>query len=411
MPNSVYNPLSDEEEIIIKDKDGKIKILKGATLQDPSSAKTQDAPLQREPEHAKEALTPSFLDFQNMSQGVVSRLTIPMLDVAMKKRLASIVMTYLKGIRDMVETREILIRSSKTGGGALSSGDAEAVLKEAEKERKELLGKYQNAVDINSVAKDMLDSSQDATPMQNLAPYMVSQSSTRVEQLKKENKSISKQKTAAPKDASFQNKQASAKEDEAKKDILKMIQDLPEYTIVPKIQPKPAQEKAEPSKNISEEIKNILQEEKISKENIIIAPAPSPKSEQAVAGANMEAKTREMAQFAPRPKTKLMGPIDELHEMDIMEFRRLEGDPKKACGKLKEKIETLEKDSFGEMAQGILAWRQSPVSKLYLDMGRESIINKQSIEKIIEKRKAEARPYLTTQEFDAVMDFNEQIRF
>ena len=48
------NYLDINHKIKILDKDGKIKILKGATLQDPSSAKTQDAPLQREPEHAKE---------------------------------------------------------------------------------------------------------------------------------------------------------------------------------------------------------------------------------------------------------------------------------------------------------------------------------------------------------------------
>ncbi len=411
MPNSVYNPLSDEEEIIIKDKDGKIQVLKGSEIYRSSLAKTQDSPQVVEASNTKEAQTTSFLDFQNISQRVVSNLKISGASESIKKRLASIILTYIKGIRDIVETREILIRPVKIGGAALSSSDAEAVLEAAGKERKALLGKYQKVVDINYVAKDMLDSSQDSTPMENLAPYMVSQSSTRVEQLKKENKSISRQQAVAPKEASFQAQQASAKEDEAKKDILKMIQDLPEYTIVPKIQPKPAQEKVYPAGKISEEIKNILQEEKISKENIIKAPVFSPNPAQDVSGMSVGAKTQETVQFAPRAKTKLMGPIDELREMDITEFRRLEGDPKKACRKLKEKLETLEKDSFGEMAQGILAWRQSPISKIYLDMGKESIINKLSIERIIEKRKVEARPYLTAQEFDAVMDFNEQIRF
>jgi hypothetical protein len=108
---------------------------------------------------------------------------------------------------------------------------------------------------------------------------------------------------------------------------------------------------------------------------------------------------------------KLMGPIDELKDMDLINFRRLSQDPNISSKKIIEKIGFLEEDGFAQKLAGIKAWRHSPVNKLYLEMGQESINERKSIRSIIEERKHENKKYLSEIEFSAIMDLNKSIRY
>jgi hypothetical protein len=108
---------------------------------------------------------------------------------------------------------------------------------------------------------------------------------------------------------------------------------------------------------------------------------------------------------------KLMGPIDELREMDLVNFRRLSQDPATAADKIKEKLKILEDENYGQKLSGIKAWRQSPVNKLYLTIGQESMGHKKPVNIIIEEKKTANQDYLTDQEFTAIMDLNKSLRF
>jgi hypothetical protein len=108
---------------------------------------------------------------------------------------------------------------------------------------------------------------------------------------------------------------------------------------------------------------------------------------------------------------KLTGPIDELREMNLVNFRRLSRNPRDAVLKIKKKISFLEEESYTKRFEGIKAWRQSPVNKLYLEIGQESIINKKPVNVIINNRKQARKPYLSEAEFKAVMDLNKDLRF
>ena len=108
---------------------------------------------------------------------------------------------------------------------------------------------------------------------------------------------------------------------------------------------------------------------------------------------------------------KIMDSIDELRYMDLVNFRRLAIDPQKQTAKIKEKISLLEEEKYTKRAEAISAWRQSPVSRLYLAIGQKSISENKPIDVIIEEKKNQGEDYLTPEELKAIMDLNRELRF
>lgn len=112
-----------------------------------------------------------------------------------------------------------------------------------------------------------------------------------------------------------------------------------------------------------------------------------------------------------RPSPRIMSPIDELAYMDLVNFRRLDPSPAKRIAKIEEKIALLEKEGIDKKIEGIRVWRLNPVSKTYLAMGQESISSGKTIDAITAERKEQGLNYLTQDEFEAVMDLNNNLRF
>lgn len=108
---------------------------------------------------------------------------------------------------------------------------------------------------------------------------------------------------------------------------------------------------------------------------------------------------------------KLMGPIDELREMDLTNFRRLDNDPNTRINIIQGKLNFLEEENYARKLAGVKAWRQSPVYQIYLAMGQGSLQEKAAIGQIAEKWKQSGKDYLTIEEFNAVMELNKCLRF
>jgi hypothetical protein len=64
------------------------------------------------------------------------------------------------------------------------------------------------------------------------------------------------------------------------------------------------------------------------------------------------------------PKSVEMGPVEELAEITLLDFRRLSHQPKEAAARLGQKISNLKDESVLFYLNGLEAWRRSP---LYLD--------------------------------------------
>lgn len=108
---------------------------------------------------------------------------------------------------------------------------------------------------------------------------------------------------------------------------------------------------------------------------------------------------------------KLTGPLDELKEMTLVDFRRLSHEPSVSANKISEKITFLEEESYSQRLAGIKAWRQSPVNKLYLEIGQQSINEKIGVDQVINSRRNEGSEFLSNDEFAAIMDLNKELRF
>lgn len=137
-------------------------------------------------------------------------------------------------------------------------------------------------------------------------------------------------------------------------------------------------------------------------------PIPKPASIVRVVARTDESKPKiEDVKFEP----KLIGPIEEIGSMTPIEFRRLGGEPIQAIEKIIQKIDLLEEESFVEKTQAIKAWKNSPINRLYLELGDQSMEEKISIKDVIAKRQQNNQPYLSEEELDAIIELNHRLRY
>ncbi len=110
-------------------------------------------------------------------------------------------------------------------------------------------------------------------------------------------------------------------------------------------------------------------------------------------------------------KIRTTGPIDELKFMTLVDFRRISENPEERFSNISQKLKVLEDIDYGKKIEGIKAWRQSPVNKMYLSIFLKSSEEGVSVDKIIEKLKKSGQDYLTREEINALVEFNNSISF
>ena len=117
--------------------------------------------------------------------------------------------------------------------------------------------------------------------------------------------------------------------------------------------------------------------------------------------------------MAPRavPKHALSGPVQELQVLDLHNWRNLGDDADSRAERLMEKINMLEEESFTKKAQGIDAWRKSPVHQEYLELGAESMGQGKEVSTLITEYEQQGKETLSIEEFAAVSDLNKKLRF
>ncbi|MBI4457888.1 hypothetical protein HY633_02910 [Candidatus Uhrbacteria bacterium] len=144
-------------------------------------------------------------------------------------------------------------------------------------------------------------------------------------------------------------------------------------------------------------------------------PAPMPQLPRPAAPPPPAAISQPVAPSKPTmadvtPIHKLVGPVEELRQMTIKDFRRLSKDPKEATLKIKDKIDLMGEQSFDVKTQGIKAWQDSEPSRLYLDLLKRSLEGR-PVADLIADREAKSEPTLSKAEFDAIMVLNRTLRF
>lgn len=110
-------------------------------------------------------------------------------------------------------------------------------------------------------------------------------------------------------------------------------------------------------------------------------------------------------------RVKITGPVDELKYMDLVNFRRLSEKPEEAFSRISQKLGVLEDIDYSKKLEGIKAWRQSPVNRLYLKIFSQASEEGITIEESIEKFKSSGKDYLKKEEIDALINFNKSLIF
>lgn len=111
-----------------------------------------------------------------------------------------------------------------------------------------------------------------------------------------------------------------------------------------------------------------------------------------------------------RPR-KLVGPVEELEQMSIQDFRNLGESLEESGKRIQEKIRHLERESFELRSQGVKAWRKSPLMQEYLSIGRESMEQGKSIRDIIQSHRTSGETTMSEGEFETIGALNHAIRY
>ncbi len=62
-------------------------------------------------------------------------------------------------------------------------------------------------------------------------------------------------------------------------------------------------------------------------------------------------------------------------------------------------------------AKAIQAWKDSQIYKLYLEIGEDSINKGKPITEVIKEKQEKGVPTLTEEEFNSILELNEDLRF
>ena len=302
-------------------------------------------------------------------------------DEVLAKRFETIILSYLKDVRDEIGLREVLERSEKIGGLGLVSEKIEQVVKilEREKPRVKLEVKPEEKPSLAEGVKAPQEMVAKVSELKLEKPVPLPPA----QEIKKEE--IKKEVIAPPK--------------------LEVLEIVPEEkqvakfekgTLVPPLEPLKIEPEIKPEEKPLAPKKPS--EEKPVKETGLPFP-PRPAFEE------VKEKVEEI-----KPRIRVLGPIEELKFMSLEHWRRL-GDVRGASLRIEEKINLLAEESLIKKDEAIKAWKNSEVNLLYLEIGRESLETNASVKAVIEKREKEGKPFLILEEFEAVAELNQRLRF
>ncbi len=107
---------------------------------------------------------------------------------------------------------------------------------------------------------------------------------------------------------------------------------------------------------------------------------------------------------------RAIGPVEELAEITLLDLQRW-GGGKNTTQIILDKINLLQEISLLKRAEGINAWQSSFLHKLYLEIGQQALEQKKSVHQTIQERENEGKPFLRIEDFEAINELNQKLRF
>ncbi|HBW74335.1 MAG: Protein TonB [Candidatus Magasanikbacteria bacterium GW2011_GWA2_45_39] len=404
-----------DDEVMVRQADGAFKKIKLSALsavpvvrkqpsspvQTPPLVAPVSLPVPLQPKSVPPVLPPSSVpngpaaDFESQAEALLGRLAT---DIApdLKSRVKMLLMSYMKGIRQEYAVRERLLQSVENGGLGWTDGRADLFLKQM----KAFSGQV----------------SQESAPPP-AKPITLSQ--------------VNKVSSASSDAMNKKIEPNLLPEIEPEMHVSKMSEAPPQPRVVPQpkpvslprvVPPKPEPKKQEPlsvppisrtSDGIRASTPQVLKivEEKGEKPRVVqhTDAIASQKQPPHIAIPQTPSGKADVKDIAYKPR--LVGPIDELRTLTLVDFRRLSRNPQVAADKIHSKVDLLGEESFEKKIKGVLAWRACEVNQLYNTLLNESLTSKKPVKEVLAARVSRKEPTLTTEEFQAVMNLNRQLRF
>jgi len=299
------------------------------------------------------------IDYAALTREIISQFSYKPDNEIIAKRLENIILARVKEIRDDLETKEVLLKGKKVGGLEFTEDQADDLLG--------LIRRYASQAPIKMIdTDDVLVKLPTSAASQ---PKIEMEDGLPVVKMPVEPINVKQSQKLSDADNIRGNNELPAGQNNVK---IKPV--------IEKSLPAPQPQPFDTGKMIPESVLNAKTALKPNLDDV-----------------KLERKT--------------MGPIDELENMTIIEFRRLAGDQQSAVGKLKEKINLLEKEGFNRRLEGINAWQKNEVNKFYRLLGQLSMSEGKSIEDVIKERLIGGKPTLALDEFNAVMELNRDLRY
>ena len=410
---------------------------------------------------------PTTEEYSALADTLIQEATLPGISSLLEARLRQILMTRIKNIRTIVETKEKLLGSEKMGGIGLSDEDAEALLFKAS-ELADLIasGRYEEikkkAVPVEEDLRVPTIDREFVPPLEELEYEEVSEAKPIVslpEQIQ-EAEEEEEEKADEPPTLSIEEVDGlpmlverqvigdrlevrgrgvgGGQEGESKKrevhEEIKSVDVKPEPPKLesprqeqPRPQPwkqelvkpePPTQEpqKPEPSKPQPVPVVADQKPQQLPQgSRTVIATEPS--RHPALADAKpipviIRATNSQPAKVAitdVRPSLKLVDTAEELRIMTLKDFRRLSADPLRRSRRFTLKSSFWRKNLHEEKARQSTHGRKNDISKLYREMGEESFGAGHPIDQVIKDRSRQERKRYEA-EFDALLELNEMLR-
>jgi len=344
-------------------------------------------------------------------------LTFPSSDLLY--RFQNILSTYLKGVRSRISVRDALAKEISLGGLNLNDKEIDGVLKACDRYNQvdfskeiSLKPSISRLDEIMSIKKDNLITEE----------YDLKKAIMAGQVKKPEYKIEAPEKTkeiSAPEEIKSLEAPGVIKKLEAPDEVpaLKMVDE--------KLPVKKQEDKKEVEIKAPEQIKKPEIAPSFIKSNVVASkPIVGVKVEEKkeipshspiVSTARVFNQTKENpvkpVMHDVKPVTRVMGPIEELKFLDLINFRRLGKTPADISTKIFSKIKLLEEGGYDKMIAGVKAWRQSPVNRLYLKMMQEAVSKGMTIKDLTSSVKDKNDRYLSLEEIEEIIKMNSRLVF
>jgi len=106
---------------------------------------------------------------------------------------------------------------------------------------------------------------------------------------------------------------------------------------------------------------------------------------------------------------RLVGPVEELEFVDLINLRQLGKTPDEMLAQLKKKFDYLTEQSIVKKVEGVQAWKKSPVFRLYIAMTYEGLRERKAIAEVIRARQIANSECLTLSEYEMIGRLNGDI--